>query len=217
MKSLFKRLFKTEAFRRLICWLASFYIRLVYITSRKHMDMNAEAETYIRGKLPAIFAFWHGRLLMMPMLTPKSRKMSVLISTHRDGEMIARTMHHFGFKTVRGSTTRGGATAATGAVRALLAGENVGVTPDGPKGPAMKVQPGLLTIAHLSGVSVIPVTFASTRCKRMRSWDRFMLALPFGTLYFKVGAPMPGATSDQLEAEMVRITQEVDKLAGVQG
>jgi lysophospholipid acyltransferase (LPLAT)-like uncharacterized protein len=149
------------------------------------------------------------------MLHPRSRKMHVLISTHRDGEMIARTMHRFGFNTVRGSTTRGGMTAAMQAVKALLAGDNVAVTPDGPKGPVMKVQPGVVTIAEMAGVPVVPVTYASTRHKRMRTWDRFMVALPFGTIYYRVGAPMMGARAELLEQEMVQLTQEVDEKAGV--
>jgi len=215
MKKLFKRLFKTASFRWLICFLTANYIRLVYCTSRVRMDMDDDAKAYLAGKEPAVFAFWHGRMLMMPPIYPPGRKMHVLISTHRDGEMIARTMHRFGFGTVRGSSTRGGATAATQAVRALLAGENVAVTPDGPKGPVMQVQPGVLAIAEMSGVPVIPVTYASTRHKCMRSWDRFMVALPFGTIYYRVGAPMMGAKTALLESEMARLTRGVDEKAGV--
>jgi len=174
------------------------------------MEIDNAAQPYMCGELPAVFAFWHGRLLMMPTACPPKRKMQVLISTHRDGEMIARTMHHFGFGTVRGSTTRGGITAAMNAVKALQAGENVSITPDGPRGPAMRVQPGILSIAQLAGVPVIPVTYASTCHKRMHSWDRFMVALPFGSLYYKVGVPLTDASKELLEERMVKLTEEVD-------
>jgi lysophospholipid acyltransferase (LPLAT)-like uncharacterized protein len=215
MKKLFKRLFKTEFFRLLICWLAANYIRLVHYTSRRRYDEPDEALPYMRGELPAVFAFWHGRMMLMPMIRPPKRKMHVLISTHRDGEMIARTMHLFGFGTVRGSSTRGGVTAAMNAVKAIAAGDNVSVTPDGPRGPAMQVQPGLLTIAELANVPVIPVTYSSASHKRMKTWDRFMVALPFGAIYYVVGKPISGATKEQLENEMVRLTQEADIKAGV--
>src|SRR5579872_5962346 len=215
MKKLFKRLFKSAFFSWLIVFLAANYIRLAHYTSLRHIDADKAAKPYIRGELPAVFAFWHGRMLLMPMINPPKRKMQVLISTHRDGEMIARTMHRFGFGTPRGSSTRGGVTAAMQAVKALQGGDNVSVTPDGPKGPAMKVQPGLLSIASMANVPVIPVTYSSTRYKRMKTWDRFMIALPFGKVYYRIGAPMVNATAEALESEMVRLTQEVDIKAGV--
>lgn len=214
MKKLFKRLFKSTFFRWLLTLLAANYIRLVYYTSRVHREFDEAAKPYARGELHAVYAFWHGRLLMIPMLNPTNRKMQVLISTHRDGEMIARTMHRFDLGTVRGSTTRGGATAAMQAVKALQAGQNVAVTPDGPKGPLMKLQPGVLTIAQMAGVPVLPVTYSASRFKRMRTWDRFFIALPFGTLYYRVGAPMMDATAEQLENEMVRQVEELDIKAG---
>jgi lysophospholipid acyltransferase (LPLAT)-like uncharacterized protein len=214
MKKLFKRLFKSEFFRRLICFLAWAYICFAYYTNRVRIDMNEDAKAYLAGRQAAVFAFWHGRMLLIPMIAPPKRKMNVLISTHRDGEMIARTMHNFGFGTVRGSTTRGGAAAAMGAVKALMAGDNVAVTPDGPKGPVCKVQPGVLTIAELAGVPVIPLSFNSTRRKRMRTWDGFIVALPFGTIHYAVGAPMMGANPDILEKEMKRITRLVDEKSG---
>jgi lysophospholipid acyltransferase (LPLAT)-like uncharacterized protein len=215
-KPLFKRLFKSAFFNWLMVSFVANYIRVAYWTSRKRMDMDPQTRIYLEGREPAVFAFWHGRMLLIPMICPPRRKIHVLISTHRDGEMIARTMHRFGFGTVRGSSTRGGATAGMQAVKALQAGDSVAVTPDGPKGPVMKVQPGLLTIAEMAGVPVIPVTYASTRCRRMKSWDRFMVALPFGTVYYKVGAPMVGAKQEALEDIMVRMTQEVDSKAGAQ-
>jgi lysophospholipid acyltransferase (LPLAT)-like uncharacterized protein len=215
MKKLFKRLFKSAFFSWLIVFLAANYIRLAYYTSFRHMEVDESAKPYLRGELQAVFAFWHGRMLLMPMVCPPGHKMQVLISTHRDGEMIARTMHRFGFGTPRGSSTRGGVTAAMQAVKALQAGDNVAITPDGPKGPAMKVQPGLLSIASMANVPVVPVTYSSSLHKRMKTWDRFMIALPFGRVYYRIGAPMMNATAEALEAEMVCLTQEVDIKADI--
>lgn len=216
MKQLFKRLFKTAFFRWLICFLAANYIRFVHLTSRARYAFHEQAVEYMQGKRPVVFAFWHGRLLMIPKMRPPGRSMNVLISTHRDGEMIARTMHHFGFATIRGSSTRGGANAARGALRALKLGENVAVTPDGPKGPSMKLQPGVVTIAAIAGVPVIPLTFSCTRYKRMKTWDRFLIALPFGTIYYFAGPPMRGDTPEALEAALIRQAQEADAKTGVQ-
>ena len=179
------------------------------------MDMHAGAKPYARGEKNAIFAFWHGRMLLMAVLRPPGRKMHILTSTHRDGEVIAGIMHRFGFGTVRGSTTREGAPAAREALAALKAGGNLSVTPDGPRGPLMRVKPGLITLARRADVPVIPVAYASTRYRRIRSWDRFLLALPFATVYYAVGAPLFDTTTEILEAELARLTQNVDSKAGV--
>ncbi|HEU5048578.1 MAG TPA: lysophospholipid acyltransferase family protein [Rickettsiales bacterium] len=211
MKKPLKRLFKTAAFHTFVCWLIACYIRLVYYSSRRRMTIDPAAQIYMNGELPAIFAFWHGRLLLMPMICPPGRKMNVMISTHGDGEVIARAMHNFGFETVRGSSRRGGSSAALNAVKALQAGENVSITPDGPRGPAMKVQQGSTSISGMAQVPVIPVTYSASRNKRMRSWDSFMLALPFGRICYKIGAPLFDASPEALEKDMVRLTEEVDQ------
>ena len=215
MKNLFKRLFKTLAFRKFICWLIAWYIRLVYYSSRKSIVIEESAKPYIEGKSAALFAFWHGRLLMMPMIQPPKRKMHVLISTHRDGEVISLAMHNFGFGTIRGSSTRGGAAAAIKSMRALQAGENVSITPDGPKGPAMKVQAGIITIANMAKMPIIYSTFSATRQRRMRSWDKFMLALPFGKLYYYIGIMPVGTTAEALEDAMRNATHKVDRQSGL--
>jgi lysophospholipid acyltransferase (LPLAT)-like uncharacterized protein len=208
---LFKRFFKTAGFRTFVCWLIATYIRFVYYTSRVRIETDEATKPYLtRAPKPAVYAFWHGRLLMMPMVNPPSGKMHVLISSHRDGELIARTMHHFGFLTPRGSSSQGGITAAMQSVKALQAGDNVSITPDGPRGPAMKIQPGILSVAELAGVPIIPVCYSSTRHKRMRSWDKFMLALPFGKIYYKIGAPMMNPTKEELEKAMMYLVEEVD-------
>lgn len=211
MKKFFKRLYKTNGFRKVSCWLIANYIRLVYYTSRKTIVIDNAALPYMKGELPAVFAFWHGRLLMMPMLCPPGRKMHILISTHGDGEIIAQGMHNFGFSTIRGSSTRGGSDAAIKAVRALQSGDNVSITPDGPRGPAMKVQPGIIAIAEMARIPVIYGAYSASQHKRMGSWDSFMLALPFGRLCYRVSGPFFNPTKEELESKMAVVTEYADK------
>ena len=210
MKKLFKTLFKTEAFRTFICWMVTNYIRFVHYTSFKTYEIDDAAKPYMQGKKPLLFAFWHARLLMMPMLRPPGRKMNVLISTHRDGELISRAMNNFGFETIRGSSTRGGSSAAIKAVKALQLGENVAITPDGPKGPAQKIQGGIIDIAAMSNVPIIAITSSASRNKRMRSWDRFMVSLPFGRIHYRASAPMFNPTKEELEIAMNAQVRDAD-------
>ncbi|HEU5046598.1 MAG TPA: DUF374 domain-containing protein [Rickettsiales bacterium] len=167
------------------------------------MDIDELALPYLNGDLPAIFSFWHGSLLMMAMICPKANKTHAIISTHHDGEIIARTIQRFGIDVIRGSTTRGGAKAAAKAIRALRAGEHIVITPDGPKGPRMKVQTGVIDLARLANVPVICIACHSSRHRLMSSWDKFMVVFPFGAIYYRVSSPLANPTSATLEACMV--------------
>src|SRR3989441_6244199 len=109
-----------------------------------------------------IIAFWHGRQIMMPLCYGGSR-LSILISEHRDGELIHRIVRWFDFDTIRGSTTRGGARALRQMARLGRAGGDLAVTPDGPRGPRCIAQPGVVELAKLTGLPIIPLTFAASK------------------------------------------------------
>lgn len=111
---------------------------------------------------PVIIAFWHGRQIMMPLCYGGSR-LSILISQHRDGELIQRIVRRFGFDTVRGSTTRGGARALRQMARLGRSGADLAVTPDGPKGPRCVAQTGVVELAKLTGLPIIPLTFSASK------------------------------------------------------
>ena len=128
-----KRLTRSSAFQALLSWLAANYIRFVYVTSRWREEGRAPANELMQSGRPYIAAFWHGRLLMAPTGWRSRAPLSVMISQHRDGEMIARTVHHFGVHTVRGSTTRGGSKALRELLVVVRNGRNVAITPDGRK------------------------------------------------------------------------------------
>jgi lysophospholipid acyltransferase (LPLAT)-like uncharacterized protein len=136
-----------------------------------------------------IGAFWHGRLLMTPLVYG-GRGLKILISRHRDGELISRTVRHFGMETVRGSSTRGGIVGIKGLVRALQKGYDVAIAPDGPRGPRCKVQPGVIQLAKLSGRPIFPFTFSATPRKVLHTWDRFIIPLPFSRGVFVWGEPI---------------------------
>ncbi len=108
---------------------------------------------------PIIIAFWHGRQLMMP-LAYRGQAASILISQHRDGEIIARIMKYFGFGSIRGSSTRGGMQAIHKLVAVGQEGQDLVITPDGPRGPACRVQTGVMYLAKVMGFPIVPMTFA---------------------------------------------------------
>jgi len=146
-------------------------------------DQGVEAlEPLWAARRPLIYAVWHGRILMVPWLnvqlrrTHGARLARVLASRSRDGEMVARWVQRFGLAVVRGSSSRGGAAALRALAAAVQAGEDVAVVPDGPRGPAERLQPGVVALAALTGAPIVP--FGSPRippggCTRgIASWSR---------------------------------------------
>ena len=221
-----KRLFRSSALQALLCWLAANYIRFVYVTSRWREEGREPAHELMQGGRPFIAAFWHGRLLMAPTGWRSRAPLSVMISQHRDGEMIARTVQHFGVSTVRGSTTRGGSKALRELLQAVKNGQNVAITPDGPRGPRMRAQSGIVLLARLSGAPIIPATYAVSRRKLTSSWDRFVIALPFSRGLYLWGPPIHVARDaddealetarQDLENSLNELTATADRRLGVE-
>ena len=185
-----RRLLRSARLRRLLCRVIQLYIRFVYLTNRWTVEGAEPPRRLVAAGGSFILAFWHGRLLMIPMAWQRLAPMHMLISSHRDGRIIADAVTHFGVHSVAGSTRRGG----TAALRAMLGhleeGECVGITPDGPRGPATVASLGIVNVARLAGVPVVPIAYATSRRRVLRTWDRFHLALPFGRGVFLWGDPV---------------------------
>jgi len=169
--------------------LAYWVIRLLSWNIRIERINGQVQDDYLRKGKPFIIAFWHGRLLMIPNAY-RGKRAAALISLHQDGELISRTMEYFGFRSIRGSTTRGGFSAMREMLKASEEGYVIGITPDGPKGPRYRVQTGIIELAKRTGMAIIPVTFNASRKKIFRSWDRFLLPYPFSQGIFIWGEPL---------------------------
>jgi lysophospholipid acyltransferase (LPLAT)-like uncharacterized protein len=168
---------------------AFFLIKFLQMTM-KIEELNGEQirDFWGRGE-NAIGAFWHGRLLMTPLVYG-GRGLKILVSRHRDGELISRTVRHFGLETVRGSSTRGGIAGIKGLARALQGGYDVAIAPDGPRGPRCKVQPGVIQLARISGRPIFPFTFNASPRKVLPTWDHFIIPLPCSRGVFVWGEPI---------------------------
>jgi lysophospholipid acyltransferase (LPLAT)-like uncharacterized protein len=154
-----------------------------------------------RAGRPFIFALWHGQLL--PLLWHhRGQGVLVLISEHRDGEMVAQAAESLGYGLIRGSTTRGGDRALISLVRELKAGHEVAITPDGPRGPAETFAPGALVAAQRSDSFILPVAASADRAWRLRSWDRFVIPKPFARVTVAYATPTKvSATSSRAAAD----------------
>ena len=200
----------SAAAERNVAWsarLGSGVLRLLAGTWRVRIaNPEVIANEHAAGRR-VIYALWHGDLL--PLLwAHRSRGIAIMVSEHRDGEIITRIALGLGFRAVRGSTSRGAARALLAACRAIDEGRDVAVTPDGPRGPARSVAPGTVAIARRTGASIVPVAAAASRAWRLGSWDRFGIPKPFARVAvaydhpIRIGADAP--RDDIQEAEAIR-------------
>jgi len=219
-----KRLRRAAPVQSMLAWLAAQYIRLLFLTTQWTVICPPETERCLAKGRPFIACFWHGRMIMMRAALPRGVTMHVLISEHSDGQLISRAVAELGIATVSASSRRGGAAALRSMSGLLDRGENIGITPDGPRGPRMRAKPGAIKAAQLSGVPVLPLSGAVGRRRILGSWDSFCLALPFSRGVIQWGDPIevPRQADDaelerlrlRLEDSLNRLTAEADRRFG---
>ena len=191
-------------------WLAYGVVRILGWTMRfEHLNTETP-RSFIEKGTPAIGAFWHGRLLMMPvMYRVTGRKLSFLVSPHRDGQVIGKAAERFGYNAILGSTTRRGFSALNKMVKVLDEGQDLAIVPDGPRGPRFQVQMGVIELAKLTKRSIVPLSFSASKKKIFRTWDRFVLPYPFSKGVFIWGEPVHvDSDGDQAELEEKRLLLE---------
>jgi hypothetical protein len=207
--------------------LAAGAVRALGASLRLREEGVAALQPLWAGGQPLIYTVWHSRILMVPWLNARlhrargARPARVLASLSRDGELVARWVTRFGLPVTRGSSSRGGAAALRELAAAVRAGEDVAVVPDGPRGPRERLQPGVVALAALTGAPVVPLGFAARPARRLHSWDRFVVPLPFARAAVVFGKPSRVARDADretaradLERALVEVTESADRLVG---
>jgi lysophospholipid acyltransferase (LPLAT)-like uncharacterized protein len=223
-RGMWRRLMRNARLRRAACWAMHRYIRFVYRTNHWTVEGGEAPRRLIAEDRAFIGAFWHGRMMMIPMAWQRMAPMHMLISAHRDGQIIADAVSYFGIQAIAGSTRRGGSAALRNLLKKLKEGDCVAITPDGPRGPAMTVSIGIVNAARLAQVPIVPITYATSRRWMFPSWDHFHVALPFGRGLFLWGQPIEIATEldeagleharSLIEARMIEMVDEADRRVG---
>jgi lysophospholipid acyltransferase (LPLAT)-like uncharacterized protein len=194
-------------------WLIAFGYRLLQVWARTlRFEIDDRAE--VMGAPPNeryIGALWHNRLLLLPFVIKRylpARQGAALISTSRDGAILADLVERFGFQVVRGSSSRKGASAIRQLAEVIADGKDVVITPDGPRGPAYELGQGIVYLAQQSGAEVVPVNMEYSSYWRARSWDRFILPKPFSRVRVVFGPPhrvAPTSGEEEFERERQRL------------
>ena len=179
-----KHLLRHPRTQATLAWLLGLYLAFAYRTTRWRL----EGAEHIHA--PAIIAFWHERLPMMPMMwrlalqggivPADTVRPHVLVSHHRDGRFIGTVIRWFHLDIVLGSSSRGGAGGVRALITLLRRGDFIAITPDGPRGPRRHAAAGVAQLAALTGAPILACAARTTRCRQLASWDRMLIPLPFG-------------------------------------
>lgn len=216
--SLFKKQIKTvtksRCFLKILSALVYIYINIVYFTSKKYVIYPKSFNKNLYQKENAIYAFWHNRLSLMFFMQPKKIRTNVLISEHKDGQLIADTSVLFKTKIIEGSSSNISMSSLKRIIKSLVAGESLAITPDGPRGPVYQINSNIAKIAKRTSKTIIPMSFSCKKKKIMKSWDKFILPLPLNTIYLVYGTPIKPTESnidDLLKKELNHLHIKFDK------
>jgi lysophospholipid acyltransferase (LPLAT)-like uncharacterized protein len=185
-------------------WLRTLSFRFALESPTAHPDALGSRGLYL---------FWHETLLL-PAYSHVRDGFAILVSTHRDGELIAQTVRMLRGQAIRGSSTRGGAAAVINMLRDRRA-RHLAITPDGPKGPRRVVQMGAIYLSSRGQLPLVPVGYAVSDCWRVPSWDRMILPKPGAAARGVAGAPIQvpaDATREQLEVYRRRVQVAMDNV-----
>ena len=210
----------------LLSLIGSIYVLTVYKTSKVNLKNRKKIENLLERKESFIYSFWHDQLLMCPLTWQSNSNIKVLISKHRDGDIIAQLISNLGFEAIRGSThktnkikNKGGLLSARKMIKSLKNGISIGISPDGPKGPRHKVSEGILSISRLSKSVILPVGIGFKKKWVLNTWDKFIIPKPFNEITVIWGDPIPAITNEKnnhqfktkLESKMNNLTAQANK------
>jgi lysophospholipid acyltransferase (LPLAT)-like uncharacterized protein len=206
--------------------LAVLVVRILAATLRVRVLGLDEVAPFWRESRAVIYIVWHGRILLVPWLNARLRRSHrarcpvVLTSLSRDGDLLARYVRSFGLSVVRGSSSRGGDVGLRELIEAVRRGLDVAIVPDGPRGPSERLQPGVVMLAASTGAPVVPLAVGARPCRRLRSWDRFLVPWPFARSVLVFGPPVHvertadrASVARELERALADVTARADALA----
>jgi hypothetical protein len=195
-------------------FLAAPAIRLLAASWRVHTVHEDRWRPLYETRRPHVFMCWHEVLL--PLLWQHRRQgIAIVVSEAREGQYLADFALSIGYRTVRGSSTRGAARALLGAVRELQDGRAVAFTPDGPRGPRREFKPGAVAAAQRAGAVIVPIHAQASRAWRLHSWDRFMIPKPAARVVVTYGRPFEVAEGESgLSAGLEDAITRLEEIAG---
>jgi len=207
--SIRKKLLKHFIVHQLLEFIAFIYIVFVKITSNIKYENIDSPKKYWQNKKPFILAFWHGQLMTFSYTWKINKKLNILASSHSDGRFGASIARYFKVNNIPISSDSNNLSLRP-IFKILNSNNYIAITPDGPRGPKEKVSEGIIKIAKISKVPIIPVGFGSSKNFCLKSWDSFLITLPFSKCRIVWGdsITIPENLEDQEIATYKKIIEE---------
>lgn len=211
LRALKKRILQFPWCQKVFVWFLYGYLYFVNTTTRWKVIGQENLEGLLKHPDGFIVCFWHNRIAMMSFLWGFPRSFFMLISSHKDGQLISRVVAKFGIQTISGSTNRGGSFALKKLISLLKNKEVVGLTPDGPRGPQYSISEGIVHLSRLTQKPIICATYNVSRFKTLNTWDRFIVPLPFGKGVKVWGEVLSPPALSCKEEEIVHFIQQLSE------
>jgi lysophospholipid acyltransferase (LPLAT)-like uncharacterized protein len=185
-----KRFSKTKYGQKSIGFLFYLITKFICFSIRWKCYDEDQKSKIINNKDQYIFCCWHNRLFLGPHLLPRNRIINALQSSHSDGMITSIAFKYLGMNVILGSSMKGGMQAFRKMVKCIKNGESVAITPDGPKGPKETVKEGVIKLAQITGIPIVPLVWSTKKFKLIDSWDNFVIPFPFSKGIYTFGKPI---------------------------
>ncbi len=205
-----------EALLPFLAWLIAGVLLLLKATTRRRLVGSDELFAHWARGEQVILAFWHEQLVMMPF-PYRGPRACIMVSRHRDGELIARAVRPLGVVTVRGSSTRGWSGGLKSMLRVFRGGADLAFAPDGPRGPRYVAKSGVIQVARVTGAPIFPIAAAAAWSTRAGSWDRLIIPFVFSRIVYAAGPPLRvshDADAEEIESVRATLERELTRLSG---
>ena len=217
-----KNFLKNYFIKKFISLVGALYVYIVYISSQKTFINKDNFDKLILENKSFIYALWHDQLLLSPFTWQTKNRIDILISKHKDGDIIADLIKYHGFNSIRGSTNnpnkekeKNTISSIRKIIKTLKANVSIGITPDGPRGPRHKVSEGTINISRISNKKILPMALAYKEQCVLNTWDKFIIPKPFNRICIvwgdtidieinKIDVPIQ---QEALEKSLINITE----------
>ena len=217
-----KNFLKNYFIKKFLSLIGALYVYIVYISSQKTFINKDNFDKLILENKSFIYALWHDQLLLSPFTWQTRNRIDILISKHKDGDIIADLIRYHGFNSIRGSTNnpskekeKNTISSIRKIIKTLKANVSIGITPDGPRGPRHKVSEGTINIARISNKKILPMALAYKEQWILNTWDKFIIPKPFNKICIVWGDPIDieinkidvPIQQEALEKSLINITE----------
>lgn len=209
-----KELKRSRIFHILAIALLRLYSVLIFSTCKFEVKIHSSAEVLFKNRKLFLFSLWHSRIFVFPKFIQKYGSFAAVVSSHNDGEFLSQLIESYGHTTSRGSSHKNSYSAMRGLLKCLDEKKSVIITPDGPRGPRFQINGNITTLAKKYNIPLVIFSYSAKNAIVLKTWDRFLIPLPFQKIYISIDAPIPAnniESNHHLAELMLEQTVRLDK------